>query len=532
MKPMWKFGRGKGNNSTPNKHGDLSEKDRANNWRWIERGLFSFGLGLLAVFGVARLESYIASRAALKSFAGQDALNSPVFQNSGGKSGAPERESARVDENSAPAQRESTSKEPGSAIAVLQIPKLHLAVLVLDGTDALTLNHALGRIAGTARPGEEGNIGIAGHRDGFFRGLKDVRVGDEIDLKTLKGTEKYAVDRIRIVTPDNVGVLQPRSAPSLTLVTCYPFYFIGSAPQRYIVMASLMHERSSGSGSSMPGSESQISGTNLEKTMTNLSAFHPSLARNSALTAVLLVASLGSWAQDTSTTSVRHGAPSFDTNVRNAEIVYVEGNDLVLKLENGRAEHLIVPSSEKFTIDGREVSLDNLKAGTKLTQTITTTTTPHYVNTVRVLKGKVWHVNAPGSVILSLPDGSNQVYKVPSHATFTINGQKKTVFDLKKGMKLEATIVTDERQTVVELSKANIGQAPVPTPATPALLGVLLLQQAEPVTEEVASNVTLEQVDKLPNTASSLPLAGLLGLLGIGSAMGLGAVRRRVLVKA
>jgi LPXTG-motif cell wall-anchored protein len=99
-------------------------------------------------------------------------------------------------------------------------------------------------------------------------------------------------------------------------------------------------------------------------------------------------------------------------------------------------------------------------------------------------------------------------------------------------MKLEATIVTDERQTVVELSKSNVGQAAVPTPATPALLGVLLLQQAEPVTEEVASNVTQEQVDKLPNTASSLPLAGLLGLLGIGSALGLGAVRRRVLMKA
>jgi len=430
MKPMWKFGGQTDNDSTPKKRGDQSGKNWGNKSKWIERGLLSCGLGLLAVFGVARLESYVASRAALKSFAGQDALNSPVSQNSGGKSGTPERETTRAGENSAATRREGISKESGSVIAVLQIPKIHLAVPVFDGTDALTLNHALGRIAGTARPGEQGNIGIAGHRDGFFRGLKDVRVGDEIDLKTLKGTERYAVDRIRIVTPDNVGVLQRRSAPSLTLVTCYPFYFIGSAPQRYIVMASLMHERNSGSGSSMPGSESQISSTNAEKTMINLYAPQPSLARNSALTAVLLVASIGAWAQDTSTTSVRRGAPSLDTNVRNAEIVYVEGNDLVLKLENGRVEHMIVPSNEKFTIDGREVSVDNLKAGTKLTQTITTTTTPHYVNTVRVLKGRVWHVNAPGSVILSLPDGPNQTYKVPSHATFTINGQKKTVFDL------------------------------------------------------------------------------------------------------
>jgi hypothetical protein len=219
-------------------------------------------------------------------------------------------------------------------------------------------------------------------------------------------------------------------------------------------------------------------------------------------------------------------------NVRNAEVVYIEGNDLVLKLENGRVEHMIVPSNEKFTIDGREVTVGTLKAGTKLTQTITTTTTPRYVNTVRVLKGKVWHVNAPGSVILSLPDGTNQIYKVPSHAMFTIDGQKKTVFDLKKGMKLEATIVTDEPQTVVELSKSNVGQAPVPTPVTPALLGVLLIQRAEPAPEEVASNVTAEHVDTLPSTASNVPLAGLLGLLSIGSALGLGAIRRLSSFKA
>ena len=134
--------------------------------------------------------------------------------------------------------------------------------------------------------------------------------------------------------------------------------------------------------------------------MINLQTFQPLLARHSALTAILLIASLGGWAQDTSPTSVRRGGPSFDSNVRNAEIVYVEGNDLILKLENGSVEHMIVPSGEKFVIDGREVTVGNLKAGTKLTQTITATTTPHYVNTVRVLKGKVWHVNAPSSVIL------------------------------------------------------------------------------------------------------------------------------------
>jgi hypothetical protein len=135
----------------------------------------------------------------------------------------------------------------------------------------------------------------------------------------------------------------------------------------------------------------------------------------------------------------------------------------------------------------------------------------------------VWHVNAPGSVIVRLPDGTNHLYKVPSHATFTVNGEKKTVFDLRKNMMFEATIVTDEPQSVVEYSKSNVGQAP--KPATPPLLGVLLIQKAAPM-EEVASNVTAEHVDSLPETGSSLPLVGVLGLLSIASSLGMGAVRK------
>jgi hypothetical protein len=241
------------------------------------------------------------------------------------------------------------------------------------------------------------------------------------------------------------------------------------------------------------------------------------------------IGTTSAWAQDTTTTAIRHGDPTLETTVKNAEIVYVEGNDLVLKLADGKVEHLVVPSNEKFSIDGKEVTVSELRSGTKLTQTITTTTTPRYVNTVRTLKGKVWHVNAPGSVIVQLPDHTNHLYKVPSHAIFTVNGQKKTVFDLKKGMKFEATIVTDEPQRVVEYSKANVGQAP--KPATPALLGVLLIQKAEPM-QEMASSVTAEHVDTLPETASPLPLVGGLGLLGILSSLGMGAVRRLAKVRS
>ena len=124
-------------------------------------------------------------------------------------------------------------------MALLQIPKIHLQAPVLDGTDGLTLNHAVGRIAGTARPGDAGNIGLAAHRDGFFRGLKDIQQGDEIDLKTRSGTDIYTVDQIQIVSPRDVSVLRDHRKPALTLVTCYPFYFVGSAPKRYVVTAFL-----------------------------------------------------------------------------------------------------------------------------------------------------------------------------------------------------------------------------------------------------------------------------------------------------
>jgi sortase A len=133
----------------------------------------------------------------------------------------------------------SLAAQLGPPVALLRIPKIRLEVAVLEGTDDLTMDRAVGLIAGTARPGEEGNIGISGHRDGFFRGLKDIREGDGIELVTATGTDTYTIDHIVIVKPADVSVLAPRPRPSITLVTCYPFYFVGSAPQRYIVQASM-----------------------------------------------------------------------------------------------------------------------------------------------------------------------------------------------------------------------------------------------------------------------------------------------------
>jgi sortase A len=122
-------------------------------------------------------------------------------------------------------------------LAILRIGRIGLEVAVLEGTDEWTLNRAVGLIEDTAKPGADGNIGIAGHRDGFFRGLKDVQPGDLIELDTLEGVNVYRIERAWIVDPEDVSVLDPTPSASVTLVTCCPFYFVGPAPKRYIVRA-------------------------------------------------------------------------------------------------------------------------------------------------------------------------------------------------------------------------------------------------------------------------------------------------------
>jgi len=132
---------------------------------------------------------------------------------------------------------ESLKQRVSDPIAVLRISKLGIEVPVFPGTDDYALNRGVGWIEGTARPGEEGNSGIAGHRDGFFRPLKDIVKGDGIELLTLAGSRLYQVEEITIVDPNDVQVLNPTPQAALTLVSCYPFYFVGSAPKRFIVRA-------------------------------------------------------------------------------------------------------------------------------------------------------------------------------------------------------------------------------------------------------------------------------------------------------
>lgn len=144
---------------------------------------------------------------------------------------------------------EARAQELGAPSGVVRIPSLNLSVPVFDGTSELVLNRGAGWIEGTAPIGSAGNVGIAGHRDGFFRGLKDLQVGDAIEVATVDETLTYRVHETMIVYPDDVHVLHPTPRPALTLVTCYPFYFVGHAPQRYIVRAILEARSSTMTGS-------------------------------------------------------------------------------------------------------------------------------------------------------------------------------------------------------------------------------------------------------------------------------------------
>ena len=122
-------------------------------------------------------------------------------------------------------------------LAILRIPRLDLEVPVHDGTSDAVLDLAAGRIEGTALPGTPGNVGIAAHRDSYFRVLKEVKEGDALLLDTPAATEQYRVEWIRITTPDDVSVIRPTSDRAVTLVGCFPFYYRGSAPKRFIVRA-------------------------------------------------------------------------------------------------------------------------------------------------------------------------------------------------------------------------------------------------------------------------------------------------------
>ncbi len=205
--------------------------------RRAELVCFGAGFLLLGLCAAAWTHRTLLSRASLRAFAAaRGEIGGAALADSAGKRAGSIDTSLwspkRIREYEA-----SLRARAWAPLGVLAIPKLRLEVPVPPGTDDLTLNRGVGHIDSTALPGSAGNIGIAGHRDGFFRGLKDIAVGDHLDLVTTKGTDSYRIDDIRIVPPEDVSVLRENGRPTVTLVTCYPFYFVGDAPMRYIVRA-------------------------------------------------------------------------------------------------------------------------------------------------------------------------------------------------------------------------------------------------------------------------------------------------------
>jgi sortase A len=174
---------------------------------WFEWLLLGIGLGCLGIFAYETVEArrFQAERAA--EFARAATASAPVTVRAGG------------------------------LIGMLDVPRLKLTTPVIEGDDDTTLNRAVGHLPDTPLPWDDGNSALAGHRDGLFRPLKDIKVGDEIRFRTSRDEFRYRVTGTSIVKPEDVSVLEHRDDRSLTLITCYPFYYVGNAPKRFIVHA-------------------------------------------------------------------------------------------------------------------------------------------------------------------------------------------------------------------------------------------------------------------------------------------------------
>lgn len=174
---------------------------------WMEWLLLGIGLGCLGTYAYETVEARRFQAQQAAAFERSAHANAPVRVRAGG------------------------------LIGMLDVPRLKLTTPVIEGDDEATLTRAVGHLPDTPFPWQEGNSAIAGHRDGLFRPLKDITVGDEIRFRTSRDEFRYRVIATSIVQPDDISVLHARSRRSLTLITCYPFYFVGNAPKRFIIHA-------------------------------------------------------------------------------------------------------------------------------------------------------------------------------------------------------------------------------------------------------------------------------------------------------
>lgn len=220
----------------------LSNNYRKPLLRILESGFLTTGVILLASFVLLRAWGTYQSQSDIRAFEQAFALQSvPAEQPAGsGTKYSPEPDYALWASKRITDYHEGNAQRDDPPLAIMSIARLDLKVPVYNGTDEINLNRGAGRIKGTAWIDSPGNLGIAGHRDGFFRVLKDIEVGDSIDMLTHQGKTEFVVSSITIVDPTDVSVLAPTDDATITLVTCYPFYFVGHAPKRYIVKGELV----------------------------------------------------------------------------------------------------------------------------------------------------------------------------------------------------------------------------------------------------------------------------------------------------
>jgi len=233
-------------------------------------------------------------------------------------------------------------------------------------------------------------------------------------------------------------------------------------------------------------------------------------------------------AQVKSTETVEHGTATKQVKMERGEIVYVSGNDVVVKMEDGSLRDFFnVPDSTTITVDGRLLNVHQLKPGMKVEKQTVVTTTPRMITKVENVTGKVFHVTPPNSVILTLEDGTNQSFKIPKGQKFTINGEETDAFALKKGMMVTAQRITEVPETVVTHEVKRTGTMPPPPPAPKQDVPVLILVAA-PAAAPVETASAEPPPTTLPKTASEFPLLGLLGMFLCGISLTSIVVRKLI----
>ena len=207
------------------------------------------------------------------------------------------------------------------------------------------------------------------------------------------------------------------------------------------------------------------------------------------------------------------------TEVRQGTVVSVDGNHLVIKFSTGELKSFEVPEDFRFNVDGKEVSVHELKPGTALSRTITTTTQPTTVYSTEVKQGKVWHVQPP-TLIVTMPDRTNKQFVVDDWIRFTVDGKEMTVYDLKKGMNLTATIYHKNQSTVVTTTPGGVsGSAPAPAPAASPTPTPSPAPSPSPASSDDSDDDTTGST--LPKTGSPIALFGILGIMFLAFSYGL-----------